>query len=275
MGQVPEAKAKSQRGIGAFRAHVKGGGARLTMLTCYDAWSARLLKGSGVDALLVGDSVAMVCHGHDSTVAADVEMMALHTAAVRRGDAEAFIVADVPFPEHRCGTARAMVCVDRLMKAGAQAVKIEGLRGHEAVIENCIGAGVPVMGHLGLTPQSVYQLGGYKVQGRDAQVAEQLLEDARELAAMGAFAIVLECVPRAVAARITAAVPVPVIGIGSGADCDGQVLVLQDMLGLLPGFKPRFVRHFAEGGAAVQAAVQAYIAAVRGGAFPAEAESFE
>ncbi|MCC5805697.1 MAG: 3-methyl-2-oxobutanoate hydroxymethyltransferase [Opitutales bacterium] len=253
---------------------MKDEGVRLSMVTCYDAWSARLLARSSVDALLVGDSVSMVMHGHPSTVHADLEMMRLHTAAVRRGDPEAFVVADMPFPLHRLGPARAMEAVDVLAKAGATAVKIEGARGHLDTVEHIVESGFPVMGHLGLTPQSVHQLGGYRVQGRDEAAAEQIFEDSQALEAAGCFALVLECVPKALAERISRALRIPTIGIGSGPGCDGQILVLHDMLGMNPGFKPRFLRTFLDGAGAVTGAVDAYAEAVRAGDFPNKRESF-
>ena len=250
-------------------------GMRLSMATCYDAWSARLLAETTLDALLVGDSVSMVVHGHPSTVHADLDMMALHTAAVRRGYGEGFVVSDIPFPMHRQGTEVAMRAVDELAKAGANAVKVEGARGHLETVHHIVEGGMPVMGHLGLTPQSVHQLGGYRVQGRSDAAAEAMVEDARALEAAGAFAIVLECVPVALAKRITESLSIPTVGIGSGADCSGQVLVLHDMLGLNPGFKPRFLRMYMEGASAVQAALDQYAADVRNGSYPTEAESFK
>jgi 3-methyl-2-oxobutanoate hydroxymethyltransferase len=250
-------------------------GLPITMLTCYDACSARLLARTSVDAVLVGDSVAMVVHGHDSTLHATVGMIATHTAAVRRGlGPERLLVADVPFPAHRLGIAGAMRAVDRLLKAGAQAVKIEGARGHLDTIAHIVGSGVPVMGHLGLTPQSVHQFGGYKVQARDAAAAGQLLEDARALQAAGCFAIVLECIPAPLAAQVTAELAIPTIGIGSGVDCSGQILVLQDMLGLQTDFHPRFVRAYEAGAERWQGALEHYCEDVRGRRFPAAEESF-
>jgi len=250
-------------------------GHRICMATCYDAWSARLLKDTPLDAILVGDSVAMVMHGYPSTVSATTEMLAMHTAAVRRGDPDRFLVTDVPFPEHRKGVGEAMACVDALAKAGAQAVKIEGVRGHEAVIEGIIGSGIPVMGHLGLTPQSVNQFGGYAVQGKSREAARKLLAEAIELERLGAFAVVLECVPAGLAKVVSERLTIPTIGIGSGPDCDGQVLVLQDLLGMQLDFRPKFLRTFMEGGEQIQSALKAFDAAVKDGTFPAESESFE
>lgn len=244
------------------------------MVTAYDAWTARLLAGTPVDCLLVGDSVMMVMHGERDTLGATVELMALHTRAVARGAPDKLIVADFPFLAVRKGRAQALDCAAELLRAGAHAVKIEGLRGHADVIAHLVESGIPVMGHLGLQPQSVHALGGYTVQGRAADEATRLREDAVALQAAGAFAIVLECIPARLARAVTAALRVPTIGIGAGAGCDGQVLVLHDLLGLDPAFKPRFVRRFADGATLVQQGVTRYAAAVRARKFPAGKESF-
>lgn len=249
-------------------------GRKLSMLTCYDAWSARLLAQTDVDMLLVGDSVAMVVHGFDSTIPATTEMMALHTAAVRRGAPAKFLVADMPFLSFRRGIDAALLCVDALMKAGAQAVKLEGLRGHEDVVQAIVGSGVPVMGHLGLTPQSVHAFGGYRVQAREEAAAEALVADARRLQDLGCFAVVLECVPSQLAARVSEELRIPTIGIGAGPSCDGQVLVLQDMLGMNSAFRPKFVRAFTDGEKALKEAAQSYVTAVREGRFPNAQESY-
>lgn len=246
----------------------------LTMVTCYDAWTARLIAGSPIDAILVGDSVAMVMHGFDSTLHADVPMMALHTAAVRRGAPQSFIVADMPFPSHRLGSGPALEAVDALVKAGAHAVKIEGAAGHLETVSHIVGSGIPVMGHLGLTPQAVHQLGGYRVQGREPEAATRLREEARSLAEAGVFGLVLECVPAALAAVITAELPVPTIGIGSGPDCDGQILVLQDLLGAQTDFQPRFVRTYMDSKVAIKDALERYAADVSARRFPSAEESF-
>ncbi len=247
---------------------------KLVVVTAYDAWSARLLAEAPVDALLVGDSAMMVMHGENDTLGATVELMALHTRAVARGAGGKFIVADFPFLAARKGAAHALDCAAELLRAGAHAVKIEGVRGHADAIRHLVDSGVPVMGHLGLQPQSVRALGGYAVQGRAAGDAAQLQEDAAALEAAGVFAIVLECVPAKLARKITAAAEVPTIGIGAGAGCDGQVLVLHDLLGFNPDFKPRFVRRFADGAALVRDGVEKYAKAVRSGKFPDGKESF-
>ena len=235
-------------------ARFRAEGNPISMVTCYDAWSARIIAESPVDAVLVGDSVAMVMHGHPDTVHATTEMMATHTAAVRRGLGEKFLVTDIPFPEHRKGIPAAMECVDRIRKAGASAVKIEGAEGHLDVISHIVGSGVPVMGHLGLTPQSVHQFGGYRVQGREEAAARQIELDALALQEAGVFSIVLECVPAELAGRITEKLTIPTIGIGSGVQCSGQILVLQDVLGMNLGFRPKFLRTYPDGAATITAA---------------------
>ena len=246
----------------------------ISMVTCYDAWSARLIAETNVDAVLVGDSVAMVMHGHPSTVHATTEMMASHTAAVRRGIGDLFVTADIPFPEHRKGVRAAMESVDAIMKAGANSVKIEGAQGHLEVIRHIVQSGVPVMGHLGLTPQSVNQMGGYRVQGREAAAAQQMELDALALQEAGAYALVLECVPAELAARVTQSLTIPTIGIGSGPSCSGQILVLQDVLGMNLGFKPKFLRTYANGAEDIQQALNRYNDDVKAGTFPSLEESF-
>ena len=261
---------KTVRDFARFRAD----GQKISMVTCYDAWSARILEGTEIDCILVGDSAAMVAHGHDSTLPATVEMLEVHVAAVRRGAPKTFIVGDFPFLEHRQGVAHAVATAGRLMRAGAQAVKIEGVRGHEDVIGALVEAGVPVMGHLGLTPQSIHQLGGFTVQAKGAHAAKALLDDARTLERLGCFALVLECVPSRVAADVTTALSIPTIGIGAGPDTAGQVLVLQDLLGMDPGFQPRFVRRYLDGHSLIQDAVNRYARDVRTATFPNDEEAY-
>ena len=246
----------------------------ISMVTCYDAWSARIISESSVDAVLVGDSVAMVMHGHPDTVHADTAMMASHTSAVRRGIGDKFVVTDIPFPEHRKGIAAAMESVDAIMKAGANAVKIEGAQGHLDVISHIVGSGVPVMGHLGLTPQSVHQFGGYRVQGREEAAARQIELDALALQEEGVFSIVLECVPAELAERITEKLTIPTIGIGSGVHCSGQILVLQDLLGLNLGFRPKFLRTYLDGAEVFKDALGRYDADVKALNYPSPGESF-
>src|SRR5262249_33605137 len=212
------------------------------MITCYDYSSARAVAESTIDCILVGDSLAMTMHGYATTLSATTEMMALHTAAVAKGAPSKFIVADLPFLSYRKGLTEAMDSVHELMKAGAHAVKLEGVRGHADIVRHIVDSGVPVMGHLGLTPQSVHALGGMKVQARTNAAVKLLLSQARELEDAGCFAIVLECVPTEVARKVTELLKIPTIGIGAGPHVNGQVLVYQDMIGLNPGFKPKFLR---------------------------------
>jgi 3-methyl-2-oxobutanoate hydroxymethyltransferase len=255
-------------------AAMKGSDRRISMVTCYDFWSARLLNRSDVDCLLVGDSLAMVMHGFDSTVYADVDLMALHTRAVTRGAPDKFIVSDMPFLSMRKGLERAMDAVQSLMQSGAHAVKIEGEAGQLDLISHIVESGVPVMGHLGLTPQAVHGFGGHRVQARDEAAARNLVESARRLADAGCFALVLECVPASVARCVSQAIPIPTIGIGAGRYTDGQVLVLQDLLGTNPDFKPRFLRHYADGFTTISEAVNSFHAEVQSGEFPSRQESY-
>jgi 3-methyl-2-oxobutanoate hydroxymethyltransferase len=247
---------------------------KISIVTAYDAWSARLVARSRVDAILVGDSVAMVVHGHDTTIPATVAMMAMHTRAVARAAAGKFIIGDLPFLSYRRGVAAAISAVSALMRSGAQAVKLEGVDGHEDVIRQIVGSGVPVMGHIGLTPQSVNQLGGFRVQGTGDADASALLRQAQTLEHLGCFALVLECIPAALAARIRAELTIPTIGIGAGPDTDGQVLVLHDLLGLDQTHTPRFVRRYADGESLVTAALDAYDADVKDARFPVLQESY-
>jgi len=252
----------------------KAAGAKIVMVTAYDAWSARILADTPVDCLLVGDSAMMVVHGEKDTLGATPEIMAMHTRAVVRGAPGKFVVADMPFLAARKGEAHALDCAALLLRAGAHAVKIEGARGHTHVIKHLVESGIPVMGHLGLTPQWVRGLGGFKVQARDEEGSRQLLSDAKALERAGAFAIVLECIPQALARDVTLALAVPTIGIGAGPGCDGQVLVLQDMLGFNPEFRPRFSRRFGEGAALMRDGARAFTEAVKNGGFPSEEEGF-
>lgn len=255
-------------------ARARQDGRKIVMLTAYDYWSARLLNDTPVDCLLVGDSCAMVMHGYPDTLAATTELMSLHTRAVRLGAPDRFLVGDMPFLSFRGSRDRALDCVQALMQAGAQAVKLEGAAGHLDLVENLTQGGVPVMGHLGLTPQSLHGLGGFKVQAKTDQAAQRLIEDARALQLAGCFALVLECVPGPVAARVTAELDIPTIGIGAGSAVDGQVLVLHDMLGAQPKFQPRFVRRYGDLAGMLQGAVNRFAEDVRSGAFPREEESY-
>ena len=247
---------------------------KISIVTAYDAWSARLVARSRVDAILVGDSAAMVMHGHKTTVAATIQMMALHTSAVASACGDKFLIADMPFLSFRKGIAAGMDAVGVLMRSGAHAVKIEGVEGHEGVIQRIIGSGVPVMGHLGLTPQSVNRFGGFKVQGKGCAQAESILRQAHTLEELGCFSVVLECIPAALAARITSEIRIPTIGIGAGAGTDGQVLVLQDLWGVDPAHAPRFVRRYLDGEGLLTTALDQYDADVKNSDFPRSEESY-
>ncbi len=246
----------------------------ISMVTAYDSWSSAIVESSGVDCILVGDSLAMTMHGFGSTIPATVEMMSMHVAAVRRGAPSAFVVGDLPFLSYRKGLSEAMDAVQSLMQAGANAVKLEGVKGSEEIIEHIVGSGVPVMGHLGLIPQSVNGLGGYKVQGKTQSKEDILLGEALALQKLGCFSVVLECVPSAVGKRISQELAIPTIGIGAGCDCDGQVLVLQDLLGLNSDFKPKFVRKYMEGISLIKEALDSYDADVKAKKFPSADEEF-
>ncbi|EIP99763.1 3-methyl-2-oxobutanoate hydroxymethyltransferase [Opitutaceae bacterium TAV1] len=257
------------------------GGAPITMSTAYTHWEARLVADSPVDCVLVGDSVAGVVDGEATTFSATPEIIARHTAAVARGlggpdgpGAQKLLIADFPFLAACKGIPAAVDCAALLLRSGAHAVKIEGVDGHEDVIRHLVQSGVPVIGHLGLTPQSVNAMGGYKVQGRGAAAGADLLRQARAVEAAGCFGLVLECVPAALGREITAALAIPTIGIGAGPDTDGQVLVFHDLLGLTPGFRPKFVRPFAQGGQVVAAGLAAFAAAVGDRSFPSDTESY-
>ncbi|MCK7575295.1 MAG: 3-methyl-2-oxobutanoate hydroxymethyltransferase [Chromatiales bacterium] len=257
----------------ATLAAMKARGERIVSLTCYDACFARLLDRAGVDLLLVGDSLGMVLQGHTTTVPVTVEQMAYHGASVARGRERALLAVDLPFmaaatPE------RALDNAARLMQeGGAQVVKLEGGEWLAETVRRLSEQGVPVCAHLGLLPQSVNRLGGYRFQGRDETSAERIRREARVMEEAGASLLVLECVPAALAGEISRSLSIPVIGIGAGAECDGQVLVLHDMLGLNPGRPPSFSRDFMQGCGSIGEAVAAYVAAVRDGRFPAAAET--
>src|SRR5215475_903030 len=254
---------------------MKDEGRKISMITCYDYSSARAVADSNIDCILVGDSLAMTMHGYPTTLSATTAMMALHTAAVTRGAPAKFIVADLPFLSYRKGLKDAMDSVHELMSAGAHAVKLEGVRGHAEIVRHIVDSGVPVMGHLGLTPQSVYALGGMKVQARTNAALKVLSSEARELEEAGCFAIVLECVPAQGARRVTDSLRVPTIGIGAGPYVSRQVLVYQDVLGLNPGFKPRFLRVYANTFEVIRTALNAYDDDVKSGAFPSANESYK
>ena len=252
----------------------KAEGRKLSMVTCYDYTFARLLSQTAVDGILVGDSAGMVMHGYPSTISVTLALMRLHTAAVARGAAGKFVVADMPFLSFRKGVAAALDAAAVLMRAGAHAVKLEGVQGHADAIQRMVESGIPVMGHVGLQPQSVHTYGGFRVQGRSADAAREIARDAALLQELGAFAIVLECIPAELACQIAGALRIPTIGIGAGAGCDGQILVLQDLLGMNPEFQARFARPFLDGARVVRDAVSSFDQAVKTGAFPAEEESY-
>jgi 3-methyl-2-oxobutanoate hydroxymethyltransferase len=248
---------------------------KITCLTAYDYPTARLMDEAGVDVVLVGDSVAMVVLGYESTLPLTMEESLHHTKAVRRGVQRALVVADMPFGTYQGDVNEALKNAVRFVKeAGAEAVKVEGGERRLEVISRLTEAEIPVMGHVGLTPQSVHAMGGYRVQGKTAGGAEQLLRDARAVEAAGAFSIVLEGIPRELAAEITKSVRIPTIGIGAGPDCDGQILVLHDLLGLTFQEPPKFARRFANVGEVISQAVREYCADVQGGTFPSDAESY-
>jgi 3-methyl-2-oxobutanoate hydroxymethyltransferase len=248
---------------------------RLAMLTCYDAGFARALDSAGVDLVLVGDSLGMVVQGRDSTLPVTVDDIVYHTGCVARGLSRALLIADLPF-QADAGSARALDASTRCLQAGAAMVKLEGAGHKLEVIRHLAEREIPVCAHLGLTPQSVLRLGGFKVQGREQAAAGRLLEDARLVAEAGASLLVLECVPTGLARRITEASEIPTIGIGAGPHCDGQVLVLHDLLGLDSGHRrPKFVKDFLAEGGSVEGAVRAFAEAVRDGRFPDAAHSYE
>ncbi|HEY5926141.1 MAG TPA: 3-methyl-2-oxobutanoate hydroxymethyltransferase [Kofleriaceae bacterium] len=254
---------------------MKERGEKIAMLTAYDATFARLLDESGADVLLVGDSLGMVVQGNDTTLPVTLEEMAYHCRAVVRGTTRAHVVGDMPFMTYQASVEQGMANAGRLIKeGGCHSVKLEGGAQHAELVRRLVSAGIPVMGHIGLTPQSYHQLGGFKVQGRETGGRERLIADALALEEAGVYAIVLEAIPADIAREITERLSIPTIGIGAGVACDGQVLVSYDMLGMDETFKPRFVRRFATLGNTIKEAVGQYVAEVRGGSFPSDAESF-
>ena len=240
---------------------------KISMVTCYDSTFARIINDSDIDCILIGDSASMVMHGEKTTVPAKMEWMAEHTRSVRNGAPDKYIVADMPFLTTRKGIEYAVDCAGKLLVAGANSVKIEGIFGQEETVGHIVQSGIPVMAHLGLTPQFYNAFGGHKMQGKTEEAAEKIIEEAQLAEKLGCYAMVLECIPAALAAKITKAVSIPTIGIGAGVDCDGQVLVLQDMLGMT-GFKMRFVRQYLDGLNLIKGALNAYSADVHSSAFP-------
>ena len=247
----------------------------IAMLTAYDYTTARILDAAGIDVLLVGDSASNVMAGHETTLPITLDQMIYHAQSVIRGVQRALVIVDLPFGSYQGNSKEALISAIRVMKeAGAHAVKLEGGKVVQEAIERIIASGIPVMGHLGLTPQSIYRFGTYKVRARDETEAEQLKRDARLLEEIGCFAIVLEKIPAVLAAEVTASISIPTIGIGAGAGCDGQVLVTHDLVGLTTDFHPRFVRRYAQMADAMTHAVQAYLDDVRSRSFPSEEESY-
>ncbi|MHB8348455.1 MAG: 3-methyl-2-oxobutanoate hydroxymethyltransferase [Acidiferrobacterales bacterium] len=252
------------------RAHEK-----IACLTAYDYSFASLLERAGVDMMMVGDSLGMTMQGHESTLPVRMDDMVYHAACVARGASRALLIVDLPFLSYQVSPAQAMESAGRLMKdGGAQVVKLEGGAPMAETVRFLVERGIPVCGHIGLTPQSVHQLGGYPVQGRDGAAAHRIREDARLIQEAGASLLVLEAVPASLGAAVSAELEIPVIGIGAGVGCDGQVLVLQDMLGLYPRPSPKFSRNFMTGSASIEDAVRAYVEAVRSGTFPGPEHSF-
>ena len=249
-------------------------GGRIAMLTCYDASFAAVLEEAGVDSLLIGDSLGNVLQGHESTLPVTLRDMVYHTACVARGSKRAFVVADMPFGSFQISPQDTLRNAAGLLAAGAQMVKIEGGRPMLETIEFLTDRGIPVCGHLGLTPQSVHQLGGYRVQGKGETEGQRLLKEAKQLEQAGAGMIVLEAIPAALAHDVTAALTIPTIGIGAGADCSGQVLVLHDMLDVYPGKKAKFVKNFMRPAGSIQGAVELYVKEVKARTFPGPEHSF-
>ncbi len=250
------------------------GGEKLVMLTCYDASFAAISDAAGVDILLIGDSLGMVIQGHDSTLPVTMEETEYHVRAVARGSANALVLADMPFGSFQESKEQAFRNAARLMAAGAQMVKLEGGATMGETTRFLVERGIPVCAHIGLTPQSVHALGGYRVQGRDDDAAARLVEDAKALEAAGAAIVLMEAMPASVAGRVTESLQVPTIGIGAGADTSGQVLVVYDMLDIYPGRKARFVRNFMEGAPSVKAAIESYVKAVKDKSFPGPEHGF-
>lgn len=247
---------------------------KISLVTCYDYWSALIIDESNIDAVLVGDSAAMVMHGFETTINAEIEMMCYHVAAVKRGLKNKFLIADLPFLAHKKSHSFLVESVDRLMKSGAQAIKIEGANGNLEIIKNLVDSGIPIMGHLGLTPQSVNQLGGFKLQGKDSNTAEKIFKDSLLLQQAGCFSIVLEMIPANVAERITNELRISTIGIGAGSFTNGQVLVLHDLLGMNKNFNPKFVRKYLDGYGLIKEAINNFNKDIKENKFPQTSESF-
>lgn len=249
-------------------------GEKIAVLTCYDASFAALLEAQGVDVLMVGDSLGMVLQGHETTLPVTLDNMIYHTVCVARGSKQAFVIADMPFGTFQISPERTFEHAAQLMAAGAQMVKLEGGASMIETVHFLTERGIPICGHIGLTPQSVHQLGGYRVQGKQSDTAQKLLADAVALEQAGTGMIVLEAMPALLAAEVTAQLTIPTIGIGAGASCSGQVLVLHDMLDIYPGKKARFVKNYMQGARSIAEAVARYVREVKGGEFPGAEHSF-
>ncbi|MCA9521576.1 MAG: 3-methyl-2-oxobutanoate hydroxymethyltransferase [Myxococcales bacterium] len=275
-GRESGARAQTKKVTVPTLLKMKRRGERIAMLTAYDATFARILDDGGIDILLVGDSLGMVVQGHENTLPVTLDEIIYHTRAVKRGTLRAQVVADMPFMSYQLSPHDALTSAGRLVKeGGAEAVKLEGGATVAPHVGLITAAGIPVMGHIGLTPQSVHQMGGYKVQGKSDAAAKRLLDDARAIEDAGAYALVLEGIPGSLAAEITALLSIPTIGIGAGAECDGQVLVIYDMLGMNPDFKPKFVKHFDNLYERIITATKGYIREVRTSEFPAPEHTFD
>lgn len=248
---------------------------KIVMVTCYDAASAAIVEQSAIDSILVGDSVAMAVHGLPNTTHATMEMMLLHTQSVARAIQSKFIVADMPFLSYRQDLSHTMKNVQALIQAGAHAIKIEGCKGNIDLIKHIVDSGVPVMGHLGLTPQAIHQIGGNKVQGRTEQLAKALIDQAYQLQQAGVFALVLECIPQQVSATISQNLEIPTIGIGAGVETDGQILVYHDLLGLQTDFQPKFLKQYFDAQPAFLNALNSYAQEVKTQTFPAKEHCYQ
>jgi len=253
----------------------KMNGEKITFITCYDYTSARILSDTEVDGLLVGDTLAMTMYGYKDTLSATIDLMCWNTQAVSRGAHNKFILGDMPFLSYRKSLSHSVSAVQKIMQAGAHAIKLEGAHGNIKLVRHLVESGIPVMGHIGLTPQSVCAMGGYKVQGKTKESANQIKEEAYALQEAGCFSIVLECVPRDLAKEITTSLSIPTIGIGAGSGTDGQVLVFQDLLGLTVGLKPKFVKTYLNGGELIQSSVNTYVQEVKSGDYPSYEYSYD
>jgi len=254
---------------------MKADGEKIAVLTCYDYPTARIMDHCGIDVILVGDSLGVVVSGYENTLPVTMEEMIYHTRAVVRAEPKALVVADMPFLSYQTDLREARINAGRLIKdGGAAAIKVEGGTNVAETIRAIVAMDIPVMAHIGLTPQSIHRMGGYKVQGKKAEQAERLIEDSRAIEEAGAFAVVLEGIPQNLARRITESISIPTIGIGAGPHCDGQVLVIHDILGLCEKYSPKFVKRYADARELISGAVSAYISDVRQGSFPTEEHSF-